>query len=451
MKKVHFVAIGGQSMSGIARILISKGFEVSGSDIKAGPTTERLSGLGARIYIGHKGENVQDPDIVVVSSAISNNNPELEEARRKGIPVIHRMDMLLRAMDGKKIIGVAGAHGKTTTSAMIAWILEQSGTDPTYLVAGEFGHEGNARLGTGEYAVVETDESDGSFLKCNPDISVVTNIDNDHLDFWGSFDSIKKAFYSYLENTKPGGVRVVCTDNEFLRDWAGENENVASYSVGTEAVWQGTGVAERGWGSSCQVLYRGKPVAHMELGMPGIHNLQNALAAVAAAACAGLAPEDACRYLSTFPGVKRRLQRIGEYGGVLVLDDFAHHPNEIAAALRAIKKALPASRVVVLFQPHRYSRTRLLHDEFGCAFGEASDVIVTGIYTGPGEKEDLDVSSESISEAIKNAGHLSVFKIDDMKEASSFAARLCRPGDTVVTMGAGDIWKTHGILSSLLA
>lgn len=453
MRKVHFVAIGGQSMSGIARILISKGFEISGSDIRAGSTTERLSRLGARIYIGHRRENVEDPDIVVVSSAISNDNPEVEEARRKGIPVVHRMDMLLRTMDGKKIIGVAGAHGKTTTSAMIAWILDQAGTAPTYLVAGEFGHEGNAKLGTGEYAVVETDESDGSFLKCNPDISVVTNIDNDHLDFWGSFDAIKRAFSSYLENTKSGGFRVVCTDNEFLRDWARENadENVVSYAVGREAVWQAADVAEKGWGSSCLILHRGKPVANMELGMPGIYNLQNALAAVAAAACTGLAPEDACNHLSTFSGVKRRLQRIGEYGGVLVLDDFAHHPNEIAAALRAIKKALPVSRVVVLFQPHRYSRTRLLHDEFGSAFEEASVVIVTGIYTGPGEREDVDVSSESISDAIKNAGHPSVFRIDDMKEASSFATSLCRPGDTVVTMGAGDIWKTHDILSDLLA
>jgi UDP-N-acetylmuramate--alanine ligase len=450
MRKVHFIAIGGQGMSGIARILIDKGFEVSGSDLKAGAATERLQALGARVFIGHRRENIDDPDIVIVSSAISEDNPEVEEARRRGIPVVHRMDMLLDAINGKKIIGVAGAHGKTTTSAMIAWILEQSGAEPTYLVGGEFGYGGNARLGNGAYAVVETDESDGSFLKCRPQISVVTNIDNDHLDFWGSLESLEDAFYSYLEHTGPGGLRIVCTDNELLRNWALGKQDVVSYGVQHKATWQAVNIVEKGWHIGCQVSCMGTQVADIKLDLPGIYNLQNALGAVATAVSAGIDLQDACNHIGSFPGVKRRLERIGEYGGVLVLDDFAHHPNEIVAALGAIRKALFDSRVVVLFQPHRYSRTRLLHHSFGSAFREADVVIVTRIYTGPGEREDSDVDSDSIKRAIQDAGHQCVYKVDGMKEASLMAANLCRKGDTVVTMGAGDIWKTHHILSGLL-
>lgn len=451
MKKVHFVAIGGQGMSGIARILLDRGFEVSGSDVKSSVITQRLSKLGAKVFTGHQASNILDPDIVVISSAISEDNPEVIEARRRGIPIVHRMDMLLSAIEGKKMIGVAGAHGKTTTSAMIAWILEKAGEDPTYLIGGDIGKNGNARSGNGPYVVVETDESDGSFLKCHPDVSVVTNIDNDHLEFWGCLESLENAFYSYLGQTKPGGLRIVCSDDELLRKWAARNQDVVSYGVRSEGTWQVTGIVEKGWRTTGMVCKRGKSVASLEIGLPGVYNLQNALGAVVTAVSVGLDPQVACDRLGSFPGVKRRLERIGEFGGVLVLDDFAHHPSEISVALEAIRSRLPGSKIIVLFQPHRYSRTRLLQDEFGHAFAKADIVIVTGIYSGPGEIQDQEVNPEFISKSIRNAGHTSVYEVNDVGEASKLAADICRRDDVLVTMGAGDIWKAHDILFELLA
>lgn len=451
MRKIHFVAIGGQGMSGIARILLDKGFEVSGSDMKSSAITERLEKLGAKVFTGHRAENIVDPELVVVSSAISEDNPEVIEAKKRGIPIVHRMDMLLGAIEGKKMIGVAGAHGKTTTSAMLAWILESAGEDPTYLIGGDIGENGNARLGNGLYAVVETDESDGSFLKCHPDVSVVTNIDNDHLEFWGCFESLENAFYSYLEQTKPGGLRIVCSDDELLRKWAAGHQDVVSYGIRGEATWEVTNIVEKGWHTAGQVCKDGKNVASLEIGVPGKYNLQNALGAVVTAVCVGLDPQTACDQLSSFPGVKRRLQRIGQFGGVLVLDDFAHHPSEISVALEAIKRRLPDSKTVVLFQPHRYSRTKLLQDEFGNAFLKADAVIVTGIYGGPGEKPDQEVNPQFISKAIRNAGHPSVYEVNDVEEASRLAADICCRDDVLVTMGAGDIWKAHDILLRLLA
>lgn len=451
MRRVHFVAIGGQGMSGIATILLSKGIEVSGSDLKSSDVTRRLRDMGARVFIGHSSAHITDPDLVVVSSAISEDNPEVLEARKRGIPVIHRMDMLLKAIEGKQIIGIAGTHGKTTISAMTAWVLKQAGKDPTFLIGGELGNNGNARAGNGPVAVVETDESDGSFLKCHPEVSVVTNIDNDHLDYWGSFDALKKAFYSYLSGTKPGGAKIVCSDDPLLREWISRNPDAVSYGVRTDSVWQARHITQDGWSTKCQVYRRGQPVASLDLNMPGIHNLQNALGAIAAAAWMGVDPETACEALSTFPGVRRRLQRIGQFGNVLLLDDFAHHPKEIAAVLETIRVSVPDAKLVVLFQPHRYSRTKLLRAEFGKAFSKADAVVVTGIYSGPGEKQDPEVSPGFITQAVEEAGHGCAFKIEDMEEAATLAARLCK-GDTVlITLGAGDIWRTHDVLIKQLA
>jgi UDP-N-acetylmuramate--alanine ligase len=451
MKRVHFVAIGGQGMSGIATILLNKGIEVSGSDIKPSDVTRRLNDMGARVFIGHDSANIINPDVVVVSSAISEDNPEVVEARKRGIPVIHRMDMLLKAIDGKQIIGIAGAHGKTTTSAMIAWILEQAGKDPTYLIGGDLGHNGNARAGNGPLAVVETDESDGSFLKCHPEVSVVTNIDNDHLDYWGSLESLQGAFYSYLAATKRGGTKIVCNDDPLLREWAVGNPDAISYGVHSDAIWQAMDIRREGWTTKCRVFKQGRYVGSLDLKMPGMYNLQNALGAIAASVCVGVDPENACQNLSTFPGVKRRLQRIGQFGKVLLLDDFAHHPKEIAAVLDTIRGSMPSARVIAVFQPHRYSRTKLLHAEFGRAFSKADVVVVTGIYSGPGEKLDPEVNPGFISESIEKAGHRSVFKVDDIESAATLAAGLCE-GDTVlITLGAGDIWKAHDVLTKLLA
>lgn len=436
-------------MSGIARILLSRGYRVSGSDLKTSNLTEQLEKLGATIHIGHRAENIGNPDRVVVSSAIHEDNPELIEAKRRGIPIVHRMDMLLEAVSGKRLVAVAGAHGKTTTTSMIAWILSKAMKEPTYLVGGEFGDLGNAEAGPGEEAVFETDESDGSFLKCRPDVAVVTNIDNDHLEFWGSMESLKQAFYGFLDGAE-GGARIVCADDPNLRRWAESREGAVTYSVRLPATWEARDVKTSGWGMRGRVYRHSKEVAALELGIVGLHNVQNALGAAAAAYDCGVAPDEAFRHLTSFPGAKRRLQRIGVFGGVLILDDFAHHPSEIAASLRALKSVFRTGRVIVVFQPHRYARTRLLKDEFGKALSLADQVTVTGIYAGPGETPEEGVDSSFISEALASLGHREVALVSDASEACVKAASSARPGDVVVTMGAGDIWRNHCVMRDVL-
>jgi UDP-N-acetylmuramate--alanine ligase len=450
MSNIHFIAIGGQSMSGIARILLSEGHSISGSDMKASKLTEELEKLGARIHIGHRAENLGTPDKVVVSSAIHEDNPELAEARRRGIPVIHRMDMLLQAVSGKYLVAVAGAHGKTTTTSMIAWILVKAGKDPTYLVGGEFGSLGNARPGGGEHAVIETDESDGSFLRCHADVALVTNIDNDHMEFWGSMDALEKAFLDFLDGTRPGGAKIVCVDDERLRKWAERTPEAVTYSVHLPAHWEIRDPRVSGWRMRGRVFARSREVAFLDLGVIGMHNLANAAGAIAAANACGVSPEEACNHLASFPGAKRRMERIGTYKGVLIVDDFSHHPSEVAAALRVLKSAVSDGRVIVVFQPHRYARTRILKDDFGKALSLADAVFVTGIYAGPGEVTEAGVGSKLVSEAVARTGHRSVRLVEDAAEACREAALSARPGDVVVTMGAGDIWKHHSTIREAL-
>ena len=450
MQAVHFVAIGGQGMSGIARILLSRGYRVSGSDTKESNLTGRLRELGAIVHIGHSAENVESPDIVVVSSAIHPDNPELVEARRRGIPVVHRMDMLLQAVQGKRLVAVAGAHGKTTTTSMTAWILRSAGLDPTYLVGGEFGPEGNAHAGMGEHAVFETDESDGSFLKVHADVALATNIDNDHLDYWGSMDALEEAFYRFLDGVGRGGTQIACSDDPRLRRWASTRPAARTYAMTCDAVWEARDARPEGWGSCAGVFRDGREAASLRLHVPGAHNVQNAVGAIAAGSACGVEVSEAARYLSAYPGVKRRLERIGEFGGVLVLDDFAHHPSEITASISAVGEALPGRRVLLVFQPHRYSRTRLLKDDFGKALAAAHAVFVAGIYAGPGEAVEEGVSAAYVSDAVKAQGHKSVALCDCMYEAAAAAAREAREGDVIITMGAGDIWKTRALIEKTL-
>lgn len=437
-------------MSGIARILLDRGYRVSGSDLRESSLTKRLGELGAAIHIGHRASNLGDPDMVVVSSAIHPDNPELREARARGIPVVHRMDALLAAVEGKRLVAIAGAHGKTTTTSMAAWALTEAGMEPTYLVGGELGAEGNAQSGSGDYAVFETDESDGSFLKVRADIALTTNIDNDHLEHWGSMEALEQAFYRFLDAVKPGGARIACADDARLREYAGSRAGTQTYATGAVAQWEGRDYRPQGWGSTTCVFREGHEVATLSLRVPGLHNAQDALGAVAAACATGLVPGEAAGYLASYPGVKRRLERIGEFAGVLVLDDFAHHPSEITASLSAVRSALPGQNVTVVFQPHRYSRTRLLQDDFGLSLAAADRVVVTGIYAGPGEEREKGVSSSFVSDAIKAHGHTSVLLVEDKDDAAREAAVSSRPGDVVVTMGAGDVWKTHGIIRDTL-
>jgi UDP-N-acetylmuramate--alanine ligase len=450
MTKIHFVAIGGQSMSGIARILLSRGYSITGSDLKASGLTEQLEKMGAEIHIGHRAENLGSPDMVVVSSAIHEDNPELMAARNRGIPVVHRMDMLLEAVKGKKLVAVAGAHGKTTATSMIAWVLVKAGKDPTYLVGGEFGDLGNSRPGRGDHAVFETDESDGSFLRCHADVAVVTNIDNDHMEFWGSMEALEKAFFDFLDGTRPGGAKIVCSDDRRLRSWAERTPDAVTYSVRSPAVWEIRDARQSGWGMKARVFARSREVAGLELGLVGTHNLQNALGTIAAVTSCGVSPEEACAHLASFPGAKRRMERIGTYNGVLILDDFSHHPSEVAGSIGVLKSVVPEGRVIVVFQPHRYARTRILKDDFGKALSLADRVFVTAIYAGPGEITEAGVDSKMVSDAVRETGHSDVRLVADAEEACREAALSARPGDVVVTMGAGDIWRHHDTIRKTL-
>ncbi len=437
-------------MSGIARILLSRGYSVTGSDVKASGLTEQLERMGARVHLGHRAENLGSPDMVVVSSAIHEDNPELMAARARGIPVVHRMDMLLEAVNGKRLVAVAGAHGKTTTTSMIAWVLVKAGKDPTYLVGGEIGGLDNSRPGEGPHAVFETDESDGSFLKCHADVAVVTNIDNDHMEYWGSMEALERAFFDFLEGVRPGGTRIVCVDDPRLRKWAERTPDAVTYSAQGDAVWEIRDADVNGWTMTGKVFFRSQEVARLKLGVIGTHNLQNAAAAVAAAESCGISPQEACRHLESFPGAKRRMERIGTHNGVLILDDFSHHPSEVAASLRVLKGISTKGRVIVVFQPHRYARTRILKDDFGKALALADSVFVTGIYAGPGEVVEEGVGSWMVSEAVARTGHREVRLIEDAEEACRQAALSARPGDMVVTMGAGDVWKHHDTIRKAL-
>jgi len=437
-------------MSGIASVLLKRGYKVSGSDLVESDLVRHLREQGAVVHIGHREENIQDPDVVVVSSAIHEDNPELLAARRKGIPVVHRMDMLLSAVSQKRLVAIAGAHGKTTTTSMVSWILREDGLDPTFFVGGEFAGEGTSHQGMGDYAVFETDESDGSFLKVKADVHLVTNIDNDHLDHWGSMEALLQAFYDYLDNVKPGGFRVVCADDPVLKEWASGKEQVETYGFSPDAKWRLIELTQAGWGTRSLVYHQGEQVAPLVLNVPGRHAAQNALGAAVAARCCGVDIVRALRHLSTYPGVKRRLERIGEVSGVLLLDDFAHHPREISATIAAVKEALPGRRLVVVFQPHRYSRTRILRDDFGSALAEADAVLVLGIYAGPGEAPEEGVSSRFIADAVREHGLLDTTWIEDKAEAVKMAVSACKPGDVLLTMGAGDVWKLHGSIEEAL-
>lgn len=438
-------------MSGIARILLRRGYRVSGSDLKESPVTELLREEGAEIFVGHREENVTGAELVVLSSAISAENPEVVAARRLGIPLIHRVDMLVSVIQGKRIAAVAGAHGKTTTTAMLAWILMKTGKDPTFLVGGEIPEEGNSREGRGRDAVVETDESDGSFLKIPPDVAVVTNIDDDHLDYWGSVENLEGAFARFVQGVREGGKVVYNADDPRLRKIACGRDNCIGYSLESNGDFRATGFAADGWSSSSIIRWGDRILGRLELSVPGRHNVSDALAAfVAARELYSGEDESFLEALKGFPGVKRRLQKIGVWGGVLVLDDFAHHPNEIRASLGAVREAVPGSRISVLFQPHRYSRTRLLKDEFGPAFSQADHLVITGIYAGPGERIEEGVDAGFIHRAVESFGRPEATYVPDMYDAAVVAAKRAGPGDVLITMGAGDISKTHGVLAGCL-
>ncbi|MGI6555556.1 MAG: UDP-N-acetylmuramate--L-alanine ligase [Bacillota bacterium] len=450
-KTAHFVGIGGSGMSGIARVLMEKGYKVTGSDLKMTHLTASLEKMGAIVFQGHSRENIsEDVDTVVVSTAISRDNPEIQEARRRGLPVIHRSEMLAELMKEAKGIAVAGAHGKTTITSMIALCLEDAGLDPTVIIGGELRNIGaNAKLGTGEYFVAEADESDGSFLKLNPYVAVVSNIEDDHLDYYETVENIAAAFKQYIKNVRPDGFSVLCADDLLLREIAASGEQkIITYGFHTSAEYRVDRITAQGYSTFGEVFKGKNKLGVLELKVPGHHNMVNALAAIAVSCELGIDFQCVARSLNSFMGANRRFQKLGEAKGVVVIDDYAHHPTEIMATLKAARQGNP-KRIIAVFQPHRFTRTQRLHSEFAKAFGDADMVIVNDIYSA-GENPIAGVDAFNLVEEIKKNSNSNAMLIPHRADTIGFLKKTVKPGDMVLALGAGDVWKVGtGLLEAL--
>ena len=438
-RRVHMVGIGGAGMSGIAEVLLNLRYPVTGSDIAQSPATRRLSKLGATVHRGHRAENVRDADVVVVSSAVQSSNPEVVEARRLKIPVIPRAEMLAELMRMKYGVAVGGAHGKTTTTAMIAEVLDHAGLDPTVVIGGRVGKmRSGARLGKGDLLVAEADESDGSFLKMKPTIAVVTNIDREHLDHYRDLGEIQDAFVRFLSLVPFYGAIVACLDDRNVRDILPRiDRKVIGYGLSSDAEIAATGVVVEGFRTRFEAQVRGRRAGAIELGVPGRHAVYNSLAAIGVGLELDVPFAKIARGLSRFRGVDRRLERRGEAFGALVLDDYGHHPTEIAATLAAVREGFGA-RTIVVFQPHRYTRTRALLEEFGAAFFLADQVIVTSIYAA-GETPIPGIDGALVADALVRHGHPAVRHEPDLAKIPETLRKILRPGDIALTLGAGDI------------
>ncbi len=429
-------------MSGIAELLLNLGYTVSGSDLRRSDITERLSSLGGKVFYSHDAENIKGADVVVVSSAIGRDNPEVTAAREQNIPVIPRAEMLAEIMRLKYSIVVAGAHGKTSTTSMIASVLGEGNMDPTVVIGGKLNSIGtNALLGNGDFIVAEADESDGSFLKFKPSIAVVTNIDREHLDYYSGLDAIKKSFLQFIDSLPFYGLAVVCLDNEPLQELVPSfRKRFITYGTTSQADLQARRIEPVNGKTRFSVHMRRRHIGEINLGFPGLHNVRNSLAAVAVGMELGIPFPTIKKALETMAGVCRRLEKKGEAGGVVVVDDYGHHPTEIKATLQGIRQHWGDRRVVVVFQPHRYTRTRALFDDFTRAFYQCDELVVLPIYSA-GEHPIEGVDSESLSEGIRAHGHKGVHYVPDSMEAVACLKRLLRDGDILITLGAGDVWK----------
>ncbi len=435
--KAHFIGIGGIGMSGIARLMLGLGYGVSGSDSKASEITSALSREGARVCIGHSAGAIGNADVVVVSSAIKPDNPELLAARRRGLAVVQRALMLSKLAELKKTVTVAGTHGKTTTTSMTAAALEAAGADATAVIGGIVKGAGtNLKLGRSEYLVAEADESDGSFLYFSPLVACVTNIDSDHLDHYGNMANLKSAFRRHLERLPFYGMAALCSDDPVVRELIpGLKVPHVTCGVSGGADWTARGAAFTPEGVSYTAFFRGARRGRVQLRCGGLHNVRNSLLALAAGCYLGFDFERLAEGLRNFAGVKRRMDRIGTVAGVDFVDDYGHHPTEVRATLAAARGLFPGRRLVVLFQPHRYSRTRLLYRDFGRAFGGADKVFVAPVYPA-GEKPIPGVDSGLILRQLRrNGARAAAFPgvLEAMKEL--------RSGDVFMTLGAGDVWK----------
>ena len=443
IRKLHFVGIGGIGMSGLAEILVDQGFTVTGSDRSANDNTERLEGLGIRIAIGHDAKNVEkDVDVLVYSSAIPPENPEVVAARQRNIPVIRRAEMLAEVMRLKYGIGIAGTHGKTTTTSMVSLILMEGGVDPTVIVGGRLhGLAGsNARMGKGDFIVVEADEYDRSFLSITPTIAVLTTLETDHLDCYRDLEDIKSAFIQFAAKVPFYGFVVLCLDEPALQDIMPKiKKKIITYGLNGQADLQAVDIVHRQNRTRFTVLRNGGELGEIELQLPGKHNVQNALAAIAVGLSLDVPFAKVKTGIEKFTGVFRRWEVKAEVQGITVVDDYAHHPTEIKATLAGVKAGW-RRRVICVFQPHLYSRTRDFYDEFGRSFFNADVLVVTDVY--PAREEPIQgVSGELIANAAKVFGHKQVHYVPDKTSVPSFLMDIKQEGDIVITMGAGDIWK----------
>jgi UDP-N-acetylmuramate--alanine ligase len=440
---VHFIGIGGYGMSAIARVLLEMGYHVSGSDMVAQELTEKLVAKGAQVYIGHEATHVEGADMVVYSTALSKDNVEMLAAEQLKIPIIHRAEMLARIMDVRRGIAVAGAHGKTTTSSMIALIMEECGLDPTYVIGGEIMNVGNnAKAGKGEYVVAEADESDGSFLNYHPELAIVTNIEADHLENYnGDFANLIKAYASFLSQIKSGGKAIVCYDDSHLKELLPSlGKKAITYGFDQGADFRADNLVLGDRLCAFDIIRGYDHIGRIELAVPGKHNVYNALAAVITCMEAGLSIQHIAEAIKLFRGAKRRFQVLGEINGILVIDDYAHHPTEIEATIAASKST--GKRIVAVFQPQRYSRTFFLLEQFSRAFAGADEVIITDIYSPAGEKRIEGVTSAKLVELIRMNSNSNVVLIPTKEEVQTYLSSHVRSGDLVLTMGAGDIWKS---------
>lgn len=441
IKKVHFVGIGGIGMSGIAEILLNQGFEISGSDKSLSEITQRLSELGIKIYEGHSPENLKDADVLVYSSAVTLDNPEVEAAVERKIPIIKRSEMLAECMRMKYGIGIAGTHGKTTTTSMVGLTLTAGGIDPTIIVGGKLSGLGgtNARLGNGEFIVVEADEFDRTFLKLTPTIAALTTLEKEHLDTYKDLDDIKTAFIEFANKVPFYGFVVLCLDEPALQDIIPQIEKkVITYGLTTQADVRAINVSHKEFSSKFSVKYRENKLGEINLNVPGIHNVKNSLVAVSIATELGIDFGTIKKALESFTGVYRRFE-IKYNEEILVVDDYAHHPTETTATLAGIRAGWDR-RLVAVFQPHLYTRTRDFYQEFGRSFLNSDVFLCTDVY--PAREEPIEgISGELIADTARKFGHNNVVYVKDKNEIPSVLNQIKKKGDIIITMGAGDIWK----------
>jgi UDP-N-acetylmuramate--alanine ligase len=441
VRTIHFVGIGGIGMSGIAEVLLTLKFSVTGSDLRAGPSVERLRRLGAVVHIGHHPENIGGADVVVRSTAVGLENAEVAAALEVGVPVIRRAEMLAELMRLKHGLAVAGTHGKTTTTSMLAACLGAGGLDPTVVIGGRLDSLGgsNARLGAGEYLVAEADESDGSFLILSPTVSVVTNIDPEHMEHYGTVQNLEDAFVEFVNRVPFYGFNVLCLDHPRVQALLPRiRRPVVTYGFARQAEYRAANLRQEGMISHFDLIRRDELLGQIALGMPGRHNVSNALAAAATSIELSIPFGSVKQALDGFSGVQRRFTVVGEVGGVTVIDDYGHHPVEIVATLEAADHAWPDRRVVAVFQPHRFSRVENLWDDFCGAFNRAAEVVVCPIYAA-GEQPIVGIDHALLADAMRNRGHRATRSVDSLEAAATHLAQTVSPGDVVITLGAGNV------------